>query len=312
MKVIIPYGFDTMTLDSSTIAEDDHAAWSNATTYDRGDYVISTATHTIYRSLTDTNLDNDPDIETAALADPLIDDPDPINWQIISATNRYRVFDKKPSVLATASDEIEVVITSPLFVGGVAGFGVDAATVQIQVVADTVTVFDETIDMVDNTHVTDWYSYYFSQIVQLSEFVLTDIPPYGDATITATITRTGGDVAIGQLVIGGIREFGTTRVGNTGFSGLDFSFVEQDEFGDLTTVQRAATRLSDFDVFIRNSKLQGFDTLMKSLRGGTAAVWVGDDSKTSGAVNYGFYRDYRVVYSSAEWGAINIQVQGIV
>jgi hypothetical protein len=138
MKIIIAQDVTDTTLTASSLPEDDFPEWAVGTTYARGDFVISTATHTVYRSLTDDNTGNDPDVEQAALADPLIDDPDPIRWQVISATNRFKMFDKKPSVQARADDQIEVMITPGQIVGGIAGFNMDANSVRVQVQTDSI------------------------------------------------------------------------------------------------------------------------------------------------------------------------------
>lgn len=314
MKIIIPQPVTDATLTSSSIAEDDYSAWAAPTTYARGDFAISAATHTVYRSLQDSNTGNDPDAEQVALADPLVDDPDPVQWQVIGATNRWRMFDEKPSVSASADDQIEVVIEPGKIAGAMAGFNIDAnsVTVVVNSAAGGGEVFNRTIPMQDETGVIDWYSYFFQPISLLTEFVITDLPPYGDAQITATLDRSGSTVRCGQIVIGDLRQIGTTNIGETGFTGLDFSFVEQDDFGNLTTVRRAATRLSQFEVFMNNSTLLGFDRLMRDLRGGRAAVWIGDADTRKAAVNYGFYRDYRPVYASSQYSVMSLQIQGIV
>lgn len=314
MRIIIPQPVTDATLSASSIPEDDYPEWLAPATYARGDFVISTGTHTVYRSLTDSNTGNDPDLERAAIADPLVDDPDPVRWQVIGATNRWRMFDEKPSVSASASDQIEVVIEPGRIIGALAGFNIDAnsVTVVVDSVAGGGEVFNRTIAMQDETTIIDWYSYYFNPIAPLTEFVLTDLPPYGDAVITVTLDRNGGAVGCGQLVVGALREVGSTNISNTGFTGLDFSFVEQDDFGNLTTVRRAATRLSQFEILMRNFELLSFDRLMRDLRGGVAAVWIGDADTRKAAVNYGFYRDYRAVYQTDEYSLMSLQIQGIV
>ena len=311
MKVIIPYDFGVMDLVSSSIPETDHPEWSASATYSRGDFVISVLTHTVYRSLTDNNSGNDPDIEQAALADPLIDDPATVHWQVIGATNRWRMFDKKPSVQARADGSIEVVIHPNRFATGIGGFNLDAARVSVEVVDNGVLEYSRTVALSDETVVGDWFSYFFTPILPLKEFALTDLPPFASADLKVTIEG-GGSIGVGQIVIGEVREIGSAGIGNTGFNGFDFSLVQQDEFGDLTTVRRAATRLSTFDVFLSSYALSSFDSLMRDLRGGTAAVWIGDDDSRKAALNYGFYRDYRVIYTTAEYSVVSMQIQGIV
>lgn len=315
MKIILPYDVSDAMLTYSNLAEDDHDEWSDVATYARGDYVISTATHTVYRSLLDSNTDNDPDLEQAALADPLVDDPSPIYWQVISATNKWKLFDKKPSNQASGTDEIIVrLVNATDFVTGVGLVGVDAAEVSISVKDEPggTAVYSDTRPMLDDSMVGDWYEYYFAPLVETSEVLFLNIPPYVGAEVEITITRTGGTPKCGQIILGESRDFGVTMVGGTRFSGFDFSFVEQDEFGDLITVVRAATRLSDFDAFVPSTRAIVFDRMMRDLRGGRPALWIGDANTSKAATNYGFYRNYSLAYQSADYGIFTISVQGIV
>lgn len=312
MKIIRPTPVTDDTFVSSTIPEDDYAAWSSVTTYAAGAFVISVATHTVYRSLTADNLNNDPDLEQVALADPLIADPAIINWQVIGATDRWKLFDSKPSQQATAADNITTVIAPGVFIGGVAGFGISAASVTVTMTDDGTEVYSRTIDMQDETPVIDWSTYFFEPILELSEFVFTDLPPYSAAQVSVSISRTGGDVSLGQVLMGPVFNAGTTLIGGTGFSGLDFSFVENDAFGNLTTVRRDATRLSSFDVLLPATQLLSFDTRMRSLRGGVPAVWIGSADNRKAAVNYGILRDYRTFYQTPDYSSITIETQGIV
>jgi hypothetical protein len=310
MKVIIPERVDTLNLVASNIPENDHPEWSATTTYARGAFVMSLVTKTIYRSLTDANIGNDPDLEQAALADPLVDDPDPINWQVIGATNRWRMFDRKPSRRSVMPDKIDVSLQFGVFVGGIAGFNVRASYVEIEVEVDGEMAYEREIVMQDDSVVGDWYAYFFAPLSPLTEFVLTDVPPYADAIIHVRIF--GASAEIGDLVIGEVRTLGEALFGPTDFNGLDFSYVQQDEFGDLTTVVREATRVSRFEVLVPSATLLGFDNLMRSLRGGQPAVWIGLEDPRRAAVNYGFYRDYRAIYNTVDVSLVSIQVQGIV
>jgi hypothetical protein len=440
MKILKPTTITDAKLVSSTIAEDDYAEWSDATTYDQGDFVISVATHTIYRSLTASNLDNDPDLEQVALADPLIADPDPINWQVIGATDRWKLFDSKPSQTATEADNITVAMWPGEFVQGVSLFNVSAASVSVSMtsgenlltngtfdsdtsgwtagqggtlavasnrleitnggggqsglayasfpteigtkyairidnfdgtsgtniirvgnaigatgflnltnVADGTTtsvefeatatetfitiytgsitagqtalfdniyawevVYENTIDMQDNSVVIDWFSYFFAPVVELSEVVLTDLPQFANAQITVSIDRPGGNVTVGQVMVGQVWDIGVTTTDGTAIAGLDFSYVQNDEFGNLTTVRREATRLASFSVFVPAETLLAFDTRMRSLRGGVPAVFIGDEDTRKAAINYGILRDYRAAYQTNLYSIVSIETQGVV
>jgi len=312
MKIVKPQPVTDATLISSTIAEDDYAVWSDATTYAAGDYVISTDTHTIYRSLTADNLDNDPDLEQLAIADPLIPDPAIINWQVISATERWKLFDSKPTQQASEADNITVVVAPGVYIGAVGGFGISAQSVTVTMDDGGTEVYTKTLPLQDETSVIDWFTYFFTPILELSEFVFTDLPPYADAEVTVSIDRAGGIVKAGQVVMGPIWETGLTFADGSGFSGLDFSTVEADIFGNLTRVTREATRLSNFQVFLDATQLLSFDSRMRSLRGGVAVVWIGSDDNRKAAISYGILRDYRVSYQTPDYSVIQLETQGLV
>lgn len=312
MKILRPTPVTDDTLISSTIAEDDHPQWDAETNYAAGVFVISIPTHTIYRSLTADNIGNDPDLEQAALADPLIADPEIINWQVIGATDRWKLFDSKPSQQATEAENITIVNAPGVFVGGLCGFNISAASVTVTMINDAEEVYSRTIAMQDLSGIIDAYTYCFSEIVELSEFVLTDLPPYSLAEITVSIDRPSGNVSVGQIVMGPVWETGLTFADGSGFSGLDFSFVQTDDFGNLTRVVREATTLSNFEVFLDATQLLAFKNRMASLRGGVAAVWIGASDRRKAAINYGILRDYRVSYQTPLYSVINLETQGLV
>ena len=315
MKIITPITITDARLISSDIAENDYTAWSDATTYARGDYAISATTHTVYRSLTAGNLDNSPDLETAALADPLIDNPDPVNWQVISATNRWKMFDEKPSVQSTRATSIEFIVEPGQFIGGIAGFNISGTTVEIEgYIPGTpdVVVYEKTIDLFDGLPAINWYDYFFSGIETITEFAITDVPPYANARYRVTITNASGTAGVGQMVFGPVSEVGEVVTPGSSLSGLDFSFVQNDEFGNLTRTVREATRLADLEVVLPTEAVFSLFEKLRLLRGGQPAVWVADDRNQLAATLYGFVRDYRVTYQSSPNSIATIQIQGMV
>lgn len=319
MIVVVPTDTTDATLISSNIPEDDYPVWSSETDYVIGDFVISTETHTVYRAMVDSGPSGtgpvNPDTETASFADPLTPDADIRTWQIIGATNRWRIFDKKPSVQSSQADEIDVTIAPGVFVDAVGLFNLNAASVQI-IITDPIDgeVYNETRTLQDNTAITDWYEYFFEPSSELTDIVFLDLPPYANAEIQVIISRTGETAFCGQLVLGGRRYFGETTVDDSGLDGVDFSTVEQDIFGDLTTVKRAATRLNRYRIAVQSSRLQLIARVMRNLRGGRPAIFVGSRDDRIASLNYGFARDWRVDYedSFANLSYMTIEVQGVV
>lgn len=491
MKVILSPPITDDLLIASSIAEDDHPVWSANVTYSRGDPVISIATHTVYRSLRDNNLANDPNIEQLKLADPLIDDPDPQYWQLISATDRFKPFDGKPAQVVTRPNLISMTILPGTFVGGISAFNLlaDFVTVEMRspslprrnlfidtenllsanwsksrvgvlstdmdgefILAPTVddgthvlsqaltrpegidtislearaegydwirlqfggssqnpqefanfnvsngttgmntglsasierladgwfrcvlsapweltegnvnplimalpentssaaftgdgisgirlrkpqieagprvsdyqrvtddsdfdkTVYSRTLRMQDDSGVRDLLQYFIAPIRRITEFAVTDLPPFLDGEVTISFKRSEGNVSVGQVHFGEVVTIGKALRDGAAFAGLDFSSVDTDIFGNNTTIQRDATRISDIPVMVNTSDLLFIEGIFKQLRGGKQAVWIGSSDPRKAAINIGFLRDFRVAYPSTRKSMIMLQIQGTV
>ena len=319
MKVLTPIDPTDAMLVAANITEDDYAEWSAATNYVIGDYVISTATHTVYRALVASGPATtavDPDLEAANFTDPLVDtSAETRHWQIIGATNLWKLFDKKPSVQAINADTIDVSLTPGDIVGGIGLFNVNASSVRVTVTsAAEGLVYDQTRELVDNENVTDWYDFFFAAIEELDEITFLELPPYADATYRIVVTREAGTAYVGQIVLGSVKDLGTTLIGGTGFDGFDFSTISTDVFGNIQTTRRAATRVNRFRVLAQMTRMQAIERILNDLRGGVPAVWIGATDDRVNALAYGYARDWRVDYLDPEANAANLtlEIQGIV
>ena len=319
MRLIDLVDVTDATLTAANIPETDYAEWSALTDYVAGDYVISVATHTVYRALVASGPGAggavDPDVEAANFADPLVDTSAATRyWQIIGATNLWRLFDSKPSVQATFADEIDVSITPGVRIDTLAVWNVDATSVQvIATSAASGEVYNVTKALIDTSGIDDWYEYFFSPVEELSETVFQDIPPYRDLTIQVIITRTGSNAMCGQITLGRAFPLGRTATDGTGSEGLDFSTIDTDIFGNLETTRRAAVRIIKFRVVTDTLRLNSVQRKLNEYRGGLPAVWLGADDERLGAQNYGFASDWRVDYvdTKARVSYLTIEVQGI-
>ena len=314
MKIITPIVMTDAKLTSTNMTENDHAVWV-AADYVIGDLVISTTTHRIYRCIVAHLLASpvDPDTEWTALDDPLIEDPSTVYWQLISATNIWKLFDEKPSDVCANATIITARITPSEIVRGIGLFGVLGEEVKITM-TDPVdgVVFDETISMQDETVVIDWWTWWFEPITQLAEYVSVELPPYADAYIDVTITNTGGTAQCGQIVLGPVMSIGNTLIDGSGWSILDYSFVNLDVYGNLSAVERNSTRLSDFSIEYDTGLNLAVSAKLKSLRGGKAAVWVGSEDSTKAAQNYGILLDARPFYQEGDTMLMSVKIQGLV
>lgn len=289
----------------SNIPEPDtgETEWLVGSTYNTGDEVISLTTHIKYKSNIDSNTGNDPDAATY--------DENGIstNWTIFGKSNRYAMFSGVIGNQSIEDTQIQVDITPSTAVSAVSAFNVSATSVNVTVDDPTNgEVYNHDINMQDNSMIVDLYTYFFEPIVSKRRFSLWDLPIYPQATITVTFDGSG-DVAVGELVLGQVRELGMAQKG-CGFQLLDFNITKRNPFGDITaTTGRRSAKLGKYVVKTLAHKTENTFNILDDLRG-TACVWTGslDNDKT---LIYGYHSDARVNYSTPSLDDVTIEVEGL-
>jgi len=236
---------------------------------------------------------------------------DPATWVKFSATNKFAMFDSVNSTQSSETTQLVVAITPNELFNAVAGFNIEDATA-INITVDDPTageVYNEDIDMVDNSEVIDWYYYYFSPIIRASTFVLLDLPSYPLATLTMTVD--GTNILFGNFVMGAQVDLGTANYG-TSVQLVDFSRSETDIFGNKTVVAGRTSKLVNYNVTILKSKVNYvFDTL--SAIQGIPSLWIGGAGGTDAAtLVFGYYRDFNDNISSPEITDGTLVIEGVV
>lgn len=302
MKFIRPTAITEAMLTSSDVPETDYAAWSAATAYTAGQYVIRTSTHRIYKRL----------ISGTTATAP---ESDPTNWLDYAPTNRWAMFDEKLGSVTTQADSISVTL-EPGRLNSLALLGVDAAEVSVSLVVDAVEVYSATIDLIDRAGIGNWYDYYYEPIYSNTEVVLTDlvdaalldIPAYSTGVLTVTLSRTGGTVSCALMVVGLVTELGTT-LANPTVSIRDYSRKEADEFGNYALVQRAYSKKMSAQVLVPDARVDEVVKQMARHRA-TNVVWLG--SGTYGClVVFGFATDWRLSVSGRQASEFTLEVEGM-
>lgn len=270
-------------------------------TYNQGDEVIKSSTHRKYRATTTTT--EDPEVGVLQ---------DPPTWVDISPTNKFAMFDGVISTQSSSSDTIEVEITPGSLANGLAAFNLDASSVDIEVstLSDGV-VYSRTIDLRDNSAVTDYYQYFFTPIITKFEFALFDLPLFPSATTKVTFNKAGSDVFVGELVLGRQFEIGVAEYG-TSLQLLDFSVRERDEFGNFIVNRRRTSKLVDFDGYCMTSAVN--NTFKQLSRLSTIpCVWSGNpEEEDDPTLIYGYYKDMTINISGPSTSDVTIQVEGLV
>jgi len=300
--LIKPISIENGALTGSTVPEPDagETVWT-AGTYNKGDRRISTVTHRVYEVVADPTTHEDPVNGV---------DSNPPTWVDVGPTNRWAMFDTVNSTQTSESTQLIVELDTGLLVNSIAGFSIEGAT-SINVTMDDPTegeVYNNDLEMIDNSEVTDFYYYYFSPIVQISSFALLDLPAYSNATLTLTVN--GNNILFGNLVLGNQVPLGIANYG-TSVQLLDFSRKETDIFGNTVVTKGRTSKRVTYDVTIQKSKVNYvFDTIASVTT--TPAVWIGDDASNDPTLVFGYYKDFQNNISSPTITDATITIEGLV
>lgn len=299
MQVIKPVAITDAMLASSNISEPDagESAYVAGTTYAAGAYVVRTTTHRKYRSLVAGNVGNTPESS-------------PTYWEDVGPTNKWAMFDGYVSTVSTRTSPITVSLT-PGLINAVAVLGMVGNTLTVTLNDGVSTVYSKTVNLVDGTPLTDWYSYFFSTIDQVADVVLRDVPTIGSATLTVSLSKTSGSAQIGVVAVGQSRDLGALLYGvKVGI--IDYSKKATDlATGQITLDKRAWSKRLEAKTQVSTGALDALVKLLTDLRA-TPVVWVGtEDDKYEALRVFGFYRDFSVDLSLPTVSYCSLTIEGM-
>src|SRR5690554_6111716 len=231
-------------------------------------------------------------------------------WLNLGAINPLRMFDAKLDSRTTAPSPLTITVTPGVITNGLALFNVSAASVQV--VMDDPTdgvVYDSgAIQMLDNSAVNNWWDFFFAPYLEKADLALIDLLFYPDATLTITLSSDGGEVALGELVLGRVQNIGEAQYG-TSVGIIDASTKERDVFGNFEIIERKFSKRAEFDVSVPTSSASGMQRILAQYRA-TPVVWVGNMGLEATIV-YGFYRDFQINFSHYSLSDATITVEGL-
>lgn len=289
---------------TSTVPEPDPSVgeieWT-AGTYAKGDRRIKVSTHSLYQSAIDNNTD-DPEIGV---------DLSPPTWTRVSATNKYRMFDDVSGTQTKGTGSVIVDIVPNSVVSALACFNVksvDDITVKVTD-PNAGEVYNKSVNLRDYSTINDYYDYFFEDIINVSEFLLNDLPPYKNATIQVDFDSASPE--IGVLAMGRQQDLGVAQYGSS-FNLKDYSRKERDEFGNFKVVRRGTSKLVDFDVFCPTTRAQYvFERLAE--KSSIPCVWYGTSEVTSDStLVFGYYLNSLISISNPSTSDVTISIEGLV
>lgn len=297
MKVIKPTPITAAMLISTNAAET-YAAWNGATAYVVGNIVLLTSTQRLYERLVAGTTATSPEL-------------DPTNWLDIAPSNKWAMFDNVVSTQTERASNLNVVI-KPGLANSIALFGLSGQSITVverDALAGSI-VYTSTTNL-DSSVVYDWYMYFFEPNVQISELVITDLPPYRDAHITVDLTSSS-TAKIGIASIGTFYSLGRTQYGAS-IANIDYSRKETDEFGVTSFVRRAYSKRLSAQLRLNNGQINNIHNILSELRA-TPCPWVSveDDSQYSALSIFGFYKDFSIEIQYFDESLCNLEVEGLV
>lgn len=293
MRIIRPALIEGDALVTSSVT-DTPPAYNAATVYQAGDRVQDPVQHREYESAADNN-------SGKQLSN--------VGWWLDKGpTNRWRMFDQSIGTQTVVGEVLEVDVLVASRVNAVTLLNVEAAAAQITAFVGDRQVYDRTFQLTAASGITDWYSYFFEPIELLSDLVVTDLPTFSRMKVRVRLTRPGGMVKIGALIVGQLKDLGLVEEGVT-VRLTDFSRKEVDEFGNASLVPRAFARKLDARVLVDKDRVDSVRASMEQYRA-TSIVWIADD-RWATTIVYGFFREFSTTFPCGPHVFCLLEIEGI-
>ncbi len=205
--------------------------WISGATYAYWDQVILPSTHRKYRRSAEAGISTiAPNVDTAS-------------WVDDGPTNKWACFDTLRNTKTVAGSPLVIVITPQVRVKALYLMGLKATSFSVAVSVDGI-IMTAPVDynLIDRS-TASWSAYFFGSFKTIPGYGVA-LPPYSAATITITITHTGGEVELGAVCLGTPVYVGAAQY-NAVSSALNFSTISRDVFGGATLVPRRSVPKTD-------------------------------------------------------------------
>ena len=283
----------------STAPENDYAAWNSGTAYTVGTRVILVSTHKIYECLV-ANTNFSPDVNLTGTTP---------KWLEISATNKWLMFDSGWGSQTVIETPLTVVLTPSQIFDALALMNVDATSITVNMTVLGVNVYSKTESMVTGIDIIDWYGYFFDPIMNKTDIIFQDIPPYSNSVITISIINASSTAKCGNCVIGNYYEMGLTQYGaKAGIT--DYSVKTVDSFGNTTIVKRSYSKRMSVNLAISGLIIDDLLAVLAMYRS-TPIVWIGADNLYTSLIVYGFYKDFEIDITYPTLSYCTLTIEGL-
>jgi hypothetical protein len=302
LSVLKPTTITSATLSSSTVAENDYPAWSSATAYAKDDFCISQVTHRIYQ----------------CMAPNTGKDPTSINnqagtvayWLDVGPTNRWAMFDGEVNTQTIAPLSLTVVL-QPGPIDAIYLTGLEASHIEIVVKSAPGgdVIYSQSAEL-EASAPDDYWEYFFDPFKPLTDFLVSDLAPWGGAEVTVTLSALGGDVKCGALAVGQLHPLGRTQRGAAA-KPKTYSYIKTDDFGRTEIKRRKSTTDMTASAYIDIAEASAVTELLQSLLD-VPTVWIGSSQPEYRALRVFGLGSGDVVFNGPSGAELSLTVQGLI
>lgn len=290
MKIAAPYAVQDG--DLTTNATESVSAWSGVTAYTVGQTV--SYSRRVWEA-----------VQNGTNKQP---DTNPFYWLELRPMNQWAMFDNKTGTQTVRAGNLTATVAVTGYADTVALLNISAASLNITVFDDATEVFNEDISLVDDTAVVDYYEYFFEPIIRLTDVVVPITPDIPNPLVTATLDDAGEDVKAGHMVVGKARYIGEAQYG-AAIGIIDYSRIEEDDFGNTFIVERGYNRRGRFNVWLTKLRVDAVYNIVSSLRA-TPVLIIATEQYNS-TIYFGLLREAEIEIAYPSHSIMSVEVRGL-
>lgn len=289
---------------TSSIAEDTSPVFAATTTYAKN--AVARVGIYLYVSLQDSNTGHNPPDTTSGTA---------AWWRKKGPTNRGAMFDEHLYSQSVSEVGVDLVVSAPWELGtsGFALLNIDGVQfAKVAIVGDNnAALMSKTYDMIDG--VDNWWDYYAGEWDYKAELVELASTPLIAGKITVTLS--GGQPAIGHMLVGKTWEPGATLYGATAEI-KDYSVYDTNDFGEIAVVKRNFIKAFNGILYLHPRRADAtFRRFIKARA--KSCLWMCDNRTTDdGGLEFlncfGFFKSCPLTVKGTNECEYNLQIEGVI
>jgi hypothetical protein len=279
-----------------------YQVYSGTATYAINDIVIDPITHQTYQSIW----------PTANTGIALTDGTHWYNGEPTSrwATNRWAAFDDVVGSAVTLTGQVlMLIVPGAIDCAGLLNVGANSATIAMTDQASMTSVFKKSIDLTNDTSITDYDAYFFDDVTTVSDLYIDGFPPYYSAVMSIALTGLG-QVSLGVAKFGKSFDLGGAQYGlHVGFISYTKKITDTD--GSTSVQKGAISKRMTVTTMIDNANLDRTQQVMGELDG-VPTVLVGVGNLYTSLIQFCFVKEFDTEIAYPTNSLCSFQTEGLI